>query len=175
MDKLHRSANNFPDTIAHGSGIGLKRSVGQIIATMFTISSDVSIIRAIVMRLDRGPNDEHLILEDMTGRMFPIHLSTITSWAVLDFVLSERFKGKKGARRIQRGLYSLRESNTQRELDESIPWESAFLPYQKITMSLVCREAGGTNTAGSATSSCPFCKTPSDHDIDIDRGEEVEW
>lgn len=84
--------------------------------------------------------------------------------AVLEFILSERFKGKKGARRIQRRLYSLRESNTQREVDESIPWESAFLSYQKITMSLMCREAG-------ATTSCPYCKTPSDHG----RGVEVEW
>ncbi|KAJ4138414.1 hypothetical protein NW768_002243 [Fusarium equiseti] len=135
-----------------------------------TIAGDLSSIRAIVMGLDRGLTDEYFVLEDITGRMFPIHFRTITSWAVLEFILSERFKGKKGARRVQRKLYSLRESNTQREIDGSIPWESAFLPHQKITMSLICKEADDKNASGRATTSCPFCKTPSDHDS----GVEVE-
>ena len=84
--------------IVHRSAIELNRSVGQIITVLFTISSDVSIIRAIIMRIDMGPNNEHFILEDITGRTFPIHLKTITSWVVFEFVLNERFKGKKGAR-----------------------------------------------------------------------------
>ncbi|CAG7554642.1 unnamed protein product [Fusarium equiseti] len=152
------------------SGIELKSSIGQVIAMMCTISGDLSSIRAIVMRLDRGTNDEYFILEDITGRMFPIHLRTITSWTVLEFILSERFKGKKGARRVQRKLYSLRESNTQREIDGYIPWESAFLPHQKITMSLICKDTENENREGRGLASCPFCKTPSDHD----RGVEVE-
>lgn len=152
--------------VVHRSSIELKKSVDQIIAMMSTISGDLGIIRGIVMRLDRGPDDEYFTLEDITGRKFPIHLRTITSWAVLEFILSERFRGKKGARRVQRKLYSLRESNTQRQVDGSMPCESAFLPHQKITMSLMCREA-----AGSAVTSCPFCNTPSDHEGD----EEVEW
>ncbi|RFN47825.1 vegetative cell wall protein gp1 [Fusarium flagelliforme] len=152
------------------SGIELKRSVDQIIAMMCAISGDLSSIRAIVMRLDRGPNDEYFILEDITGRTFPIHLRTITSWPVLEFILSERFKGKKGARRVQRKLYSLRESNTQREIDGSMPWESAFLPHQKITMSLTCKDTENNNTDGRGLASCPFCKTSSDHSS----GVEVE-
>jgi len=157
--------------IVHRSGIELKRSVDQIIAMMCAISGDLSSIKAIVMQLDRGPNDEYFILEDITGRTFPIHLRTITSWPVLEFILSERFKGKKGARRVQRKLYSLRESNTQREIDGSMPWESAFLPHQKITMSLICKDTENNNTDGKGLASCPFCKTPSDHSS----GVEVEW
>ncbi|RBR26768.1 uncharacterized protein FIESC28_00349 [Fusarium coffeatum] len=156
--------------IVHRSGIELKRSIDQIIAMMCTLSGDLSSIRAIVMHLDRGPSDEYFILEDVTGRTFPIHLRTITSWAVLEFILNERFKGKKGARRVQRKLYSLRESNTQREIDGSMPWESAFLPRQKITMSLICKDAENNNAGGRVSSSCPFCQTPSDHDS----GGEVE-
>ncbi|KAH7183254.1 uncharacterized protein B0J16DRAFT_416356, partial [Fusarium flagelliforme] len=156
--------------IVHRSGIELKRSVDQIIAMMSTISGDLGVIRYIVMRLDRGLDDEYFTLEDITGRRFPIHLRTITSWAVLEFILTERFKGKKGARRVQRKLYSLRESNTQREVDDSIPWESAFLPHQKITMSLVCKDTGNNATSERVSTSCPFCNTPSDHDS----GVEVE-
>jgi hypothetical protein len=157
--------------MVHRSGIELKRSLDQIIAMISTIAGDLNSIRAIVMGLDRGLTDEYFVLEDITGRMFPIHLRTITSWAVLEFILSERFKGKKGARRVHHKLYSLRESNTQREIDGSIPWESAFLPHQKITMSLICKEADGKNASGRVTTTCPFCKTPSDHDS----GVEVEW
>ncbi|KAI6773038.1 hypothetical protein HG530_003996 [Fusarium avenaceum] len=112
-------------------GEDLKRSTTQMMSMMFTITGDLSSIRAIVMRLDRGPCEEYFVLDDITGRTFPIHLKTITSWQMLDFVLKERFKGRKGARRIQRKLYSLQEDNTHRGVDWSTPWESAFLPYQR--------------------------------------------
>lgn len=157
--------------LVHRSGIKLKRSADQIITMMCAIAGDVNSIRAVIMRLDSGPDDEHFILDDITGRRFPVHLRTITSWGMLEFILSERFKGKKGARRVQRKLYSLRESNTQRKIDGSVPWESAFLPRQKITMSLMCKEMGYVSAIGRAAMSCPFCKTPSDHGS----GVEVEW
>ncbi|KAM0470431.1 hypothetical protein ACHAP7_009495 [Fusarium lateritium] len=131
-----------------------------MISMMFTITGDLGSIRAIIMRLDRGPRDEHFVLDDITGRAFPIHLKTITSWEMLDFILKERFKGKKGARRIQRKLYSLQD-NTHRGVDWSTPWESAFLPYQKVTMSLMCKEAKASNTGQKEVPTCPFCQTPS--------------
>ncbi|KAG5661312.1 hypothetical protein KAF25_005434 [Fusarium avenaceum] len=67
---------------------------------MFTITSDLSSIRAIVMRLDRGPSEEYFVLDDITGRAFPIHLKTITSWEMLDFVLKERRKCKRFFTRV---------------------------------------------------------------------------
>ncbi|KAM0244019.1 hypothetical protein ACHAP5_006683 [Fusarium lateritium] len=122
------------------------------------------------MRLDRGPSDEHFMLDDITGRAIPIHLKTVTSWEMLDFILKERFKGKKGARRIQRKLYSLQEDNTHRGVNWSTPWESAFLPYQKVTMSLMCKEAKASNTGQKDAPTCPFCQTPSD----AETGVEIE-
>jgi hypothetical protein len=152
-------------------GVDLKRSTSQIISMMFTITGDLSSIRAIIMRLDRGPSDEYFVLDDITGRAFPIHLKTITSWEMLDFLLKERFKGKKGARRIQRKLYSLQEDNTHRGVNWSTPWESAFLPYQRVTMSLMCKEAKANSTGEKEASSCPFCQTPSN----AETGVQVEW
>lgn len=152
-------------------GVDLKRSTTQMMSMMFTITSDLSSIRAIVMRLDRGPSEEYFVLDDITGRAFPIHLKTITSWEILDFVLKERFKGRKGARRVQRKLYSLQEDNTRRGVDWSTPWENAFLPYQRVTMSLMCKEANPNSTGEREASSCPFCHTVSD----AETGVEVEW
>ncbi|RGP69629.1 vegetative cell wall [Fusarium sporotrichioides] len=151
----------------------LKVSTFQITSMMHSIVGDLSSIKSIVMRLDRGPSDEHFILEDIIGRVFPIHLKTITSWEVLDFILRERFKGKKGAGRVQHKRYTLRENKTHREIDGSIPWDSAFLPYQKVNMSLICNEAEGNDASGKAASRCPFCKTPSDSVASI--GVEVDW
>ncbi|KAJ4120293.1 hypothetical protein NW760_007447 [Fusarium oxysporum] len=151
-------------------GASLKRSTGHIIDMMTAITGDLSSIRTVIMRLDRGPSDEHFVLEDITGRTFPIHLKTITSWEVFEFILNQRFKGKKGARRVQRKLYSLQEDITHREVDWSMPWESAFLPYQRVNMSLMCKEAEAEITGEKAGSSCPFCHTPSDGET----GVEVE-
>ncbi|PTD09117.1 hypothetical protein FCULG_00011064 [Fusarium culmorum] len=159
--------------IIHSLGTQIKTTTGQIIASLQSIAADVNSVKAIVMHLDMGPGDEHFILEDITGRKFPIHLKTITSWAVLEFILTERFKGKKGACRVQHRRYTLRESKTHREIDGSIPWDSAFLPHQKVNMSLMCNEAKSNDTNGKAASSCPFCKTLSDSVAPI--GIEVEW
>jgi hypothetical protein len=156
--------------ITHKLGAALKHITTQIFSMICTIAADISSIRTIVMRLDRGPSDEHFVLEDITGRVFPIHLKIITSWEVLEFILTERFRGKKGARRVKRKLYSLQESNTRREIDVSTPWESAFLPYQKVNMSFICKETADKSMV-EKLSSCSFCKTPSSGDT----GVEVEW
>lgn len=144
--------------IIHSLVAQLRTTTGHIVSLIQSVAGDISSIKAIVMHLDRGPGDEHFILEDITGRRFPIHLKTITSWAVLEFILNERFKGKKGARRVQHKRYTLVEDKTHREVDQSIPWDGAFLPYQKINMSLICNEVEGNGTNGKGASSCPFCK-----------------
>ncbi|XEV07087.1 hypothetical protein FSHL1_012374 [Fusarium sambucinum] len=140
-------------------GVQLRITTGRVSSMIQEMAGDLSSIRAIMTRLDRGPSDEHFILEDITGRVFPIHLKTITSWEILAFILSERFKGKKGSRRVQQKRYTLRENKTHREINGSMSWDSAFLPYQKVNMSLICIEADGNDTNGKAASSCPFCKT----------------
>ena len=131
---------------------------------MFAVSGDLNIIRSLVLRLDRSVNNgEHFVLEDATGRSFPIHMKTITSWEAFNFILEDRFKGKKGERRTRRKLYSLHESASHLEIDRSAHFESAFVPYQKVDMSLICR-APVTPTADdgdTGLSRCPWCKTVS--------------
>jgi len=145
-------------------GIDMTRSASQILSMMFAVSGDLSIIRSVVLRLDRGVNNgEHFVLEDATGRSFPIHMKTITSWEAFNFILEDRFKGKKGERRTRRKLYSLHESASHLEIDRSAHFESAFSPYQKVDMSLICKAPVAPTTDGGDTglSSCPWCKTVS--------------
>jgi len=142
-------------------GVDLKNSASQIITMMFTISGDLSIIRAMVMQLNRGvDNGEHFVLEDATGRTFPIHLKTIVSWEAFNVILNDRFKGKKGERRTRRKLYSLHESASHQPIDQSISFTDAFVPYQKVDMSLICK-APTSNDGDSGLSSCPWCRTVS--------------
>ena len=145
-------------------GIDLKNSASQIITMMFAVSGDLSFIRAVVMRLDRGvDNGEHFVLEDATGRSFPIHMKTIISWEAFDVILNDRFKGKKGERRTRRKLYSLHESASHQQIDRSVNFTDAFVPYQKVDMSLMCKapEAPTASNGDSGMSSCPWCKTVS--------------
>ncbi|KAK0609397.1 hypothetical protein B0T14DRAFT_541014 [Immersiella caudata] len=117
-------------------GIDMKESV-----------SHLSIIRSVVLRLDRGVNNgEHFVLEDPTGRLFPIYMKTITSWEAFNFILEDRFKGKKGERRTRRKLYSLYESASHLEIDY-----------------LICKAlaAPTADDGDTGLSSCPWYKTVS--------------
>lgn len=145
-------------------GTDLQTSTRQIFTMMCAVSGDLTSIKAVVMRLDRGISDEHFVLEDVTGRHFPIHLKTITSWEAFEYVLNDRFKGKKGAHRIRRKMYFLQERASRQDVDRSMDWESAFLPYQRVDMGLMCRET-------QVLSSCPWCHTPSSSES----GVEVQW
>ncbi|TIC95718.1 hypothetical protein CH35J_007903 [Colletotrichum higginsianum] len=141
-------------------GIELKSSTAQLISMVLTVSAELSSIRTVIMRLERPVSEEFFLLEDATGKVFPIHLRTITSWEAFEYIIVDRFKGRKGAHRIQRKRYSLQKRATRRAVDRSVDWDSAFLPYQKVDMSLMCREAQrATPTKSSPT--CPRCFTES--------------
>ncbi|KAF4811123.1 hypothetical protein CGCSCA5_v010112 [Colletotrichum siamense] len=148
----------------------LKTSTSQIISMVLSVSGDLVRIRAVLMRLERPLSDEHFIFEDATGKVFPIHLRTITSWEVFEFIITDRFKGKKGSHRTRKGRYKLQERATGREVDRSVDWESAFLPYQRIDMSMMCRQAHDV-TLQERSSSCPKCMTASV----CNTGLEVQW
>ncbi|KZL74992.1 hypothetical protein CT0861_07526 [Colletotrichum tofieldiae] len=152
-----------------GLGIDLQKATAQLLSMMIAISGELGGIRTVLMRLERPLNDEHFILEDATGRVFPIHFKTITSWEAFEFIIADRFKGKKGANRIRRKRYLLQERATQREVIRSTDWESAFLPYQRVDMSLLCTESQKVDQR--AFSSCPFCKTISPGET----GVQVQW
>jgi len=151
-------------------GVGLSTSMAQVVSVVVSLSDDVGSIRASFMRLERPMADEHFILEDYTGRTLPIYLKTVASWEVFEFILCDRFKGRKGARRVSNGRYLLKEHATRRDLDRSKAWEDAFLPNQKVDMSMICREIAAEDTQLSA---CPRCSEVSSETSNDD--DEVQW
>ncbi|KAK0717847.1 hypothetical protein B0T26DRAFT_304737 [Lasiosphaeria miniovina] len=142
-------------------GIELKSATTQVISILFTLAGELSSIRAALSQLERPLNGEHehFLLEDPTGRLFPVYLRTVTSWEGFEFLLADRLKGKKGARRILRKRYVLKERATHRKVDRSKDWDAAFLPYQRVDMSLLCREHLPAPSETAWLSSCPRCFT----------------
>ncbi|KAF4885036.1 hypothetical protein CGCFRS4_v012252 [Colletotrichum fructicola] len=148
-------------------GIDLMNLTTQIMALVLAVSADLSRIGTGTMWLDRPMSDEDFVFEDATGRVFPIYLRTIMSWEVFEFIIVDRFKGKKGSHRIQKGRYTLQERATGREMDRSLDWESAFSPYQRVSMSLICRDARRT-MKWATSASCPKCGTTSPNEAGVE-------
>ena len=151
-------------------GDELTRSTYGILFFVVTILADLRSLRAVVMGLERPMSEEYFTLEDAAGFVFPIHLRTVISWAALEYVLQQQFMGRKGARRVQRRQYVLRERGTHRELSQSLPWEKAFRPCQKVDMSLICRESGA-GVGNRGLSGCPRCKAVTPYRM----SSEVQW
>ncbi|KAK1831657.1 hypothetical protein QBC39DRAFT_350580 [Podospora conica] len=141
----------------------IKTSAMQIASTVLSLSLELSNFRLLLLSLGRPPVEEYFTLEDALGRSLPIHLRTITSWEALAFVLSERFKGNPGARRVQQGRYRLLEHATRREISRSSDWKRSFSRYQRIEMSLLCKdsESSAADSTAVKTATCPWCKTDS--------------
>jgi len=151
-------------------GVGLSTSMAQVVSVVVALSDDMGSIRASFVRLERPMADEHFILEDCTGRTLPIYLKTVSSWEVFEFILCDRFKGRKGGRRVSNRRYLLKENATRRDLDRSKSWEDAFLPNQKVDMSMICRETAAEEARLSA---CPRCSEVSSESSNGD--DEIQW
>lgn len=153
--------------------VEVKTSVMQIASTVLSLSLELSSFRLLLLSFGRTLDEEYFTLEDALGSTLPIHLRTITSWEALAFVLSERFKGMPGARRVRQKQYRLLEHATRREIAQGGDWKRSFSRYQRIDMSLLCKdsEPGAAGAATSHTATCPWCKT----DSCSDTSTQVQW
>lgn len=148
----------------------IHKSITEVLPSLISISTGVAELRSKLMGIAWPPSDEHFVLEDASGRRFPIHLKTITSWHVFECILQERFKDRPGAHRVSRGRYMLNESATSTKIDRNATWENAFRPDQPVNMSIMCK---GTAEELDAHDSaiCPFCHSESTSGMD----EQVKW
>lgn len=145
--------------------LDIKRSVSHIASTVLSLSLELSSFRVLLVSFQRSPVDEYYFtVEDALGRVFPIHLNTITTWEAFAFVLTEKFKNGAGARRVRDKRYRLIEFATRREIDQGNNWERTFRPHQKITMSLLCKDPNQTSATDGRLATCPWCKIESDSD-----------
>jgi hypothetical protein len=149
-------------------GSELKCFSSNVIASNIAIYRQVVALRSAFSKyVDRPLLEEPFLLEDAIGRIAPVHLRFINSWTAFQAVMEIRFQGKQGLRKICRREYVLQESATGRDVDLSLDFEDAFLPGQKITMSLVFKR-DSTEQSTQTSGHCPRCNTPSRQPADVD-------
>ncbi|KAH3987371.1 hypothetical protein HBH70_009260 [Parastagonospora nodorum] len=142
----------------------LHRSIAINLATyQAVISNQVSL----PSRLERGLIEEPVILEDALGRIAPVHLQFVTSWDAFDAILEIRFRGFQGHKKIAQRQYGLQDRVTGREVEQSRAWQYAFLPGQRVEMSMVFHNDEPTGSRpGNMT--CLGCHTPASSGGDTD-------
>ena len=140
------------------------RIININIATYNTV---ISIQEVISGGLQRSLAHEPFILEDAIGRISPVHLQFINSWDAFDAVLELRFRKIQGHSKVKRRAYILQEHSTKREISRTRRWEGAFLPGQRIDMSLIF----DSEEQSAIGTSCPSCKEVSENSQD----SEIHW
>lgn len=128
--------------------------------------------------LERSLFSEPFVLEDAIGRISPVHLQFISSWEALDAVLDNRFRGLQGHDKVRSGHWTLQDRATGREISRRRTWEGAFLPGQRVNMSLLFQRETTVESFDSpaqATTSyqaaCPRCQA----DVTDSRDAETIW
>lgn len=146
---------------------GVGNSIGEILSILTPLVALLSENQKLLMGMER-PSEQRFVLEDATGKSWTIYMTNIPDWESMEFFLQQRFKGKKGARRVLRRRFALQERASHMEIDRAVDWEALFTSRQLVDMSLFCR--GPTDQVMMA-SSCPWCKTVSSSSAEM----EVQW
>jgi hypothetical protein len=142
----------------------LHRSIAINIATYQAVIGNQSPLPS---QLERGLLEEPMILEDAIGRKAPVHLQFVTSWEALESILEVRFRHIQGHKKIIQKQYGLQDGATKREVERSRAWQSAFLPGQRVEMSMVFHsEEPASSDFNNAT--CPGCQTTTKGSTDSD-------
>lgn len=115
---------------------------------------------------------EPFILEDALGRIAPVHMQFISTWAMFDAVLQLRFEGLPGLDKVKRRQFVLEDRATRTEIHRHRPLDLTFLPGQRVDMSVVFISTEERDMYGPWHSSvtCPRCqwlpeKSQSDSDV----------
>lgn len=145
-----------------------------IIINVATYKMVLSMHNRLPSYLERTLINEPFILEDAIGRISPVHMQFISSWAALEAVLETRFRGLQGHDKVVCGHWMLQDRATGREISRKRCWEGAFLPGQKIDMSLLFERETTSQSFGtvfdtlssdsnsrSSQTSCPRCQAES--------------
>jgi hypothetical protein len=145
----------------HQLGSELKSLMNKIFRTnVATYEAVVAIQRVLPSYLERTMFRDPFILEDAIGRISPVHMDFVNSWEAFDAILRLRFQDVQGFKKVQNKEYILQEHATKREIARTRPWEIAFLPGQRVDMSLIfMRKAEVTEEVPSI--SCPNCQAVS--------------
>ncbi len=144
-------------------GSELKAFLQQIIYDHMAIYRELASLRTAFEARVVLPISEHpFIFEDACGRIAPIHLSYITSWASFYAVLQIKFAAHPDFNMILHEQYSLREYGTERFIDRSLDIRDAIFPGQKVIQSVVIPGSiEPYHQQGSLKAPGPFCTADS--------------
>ena len=119
-------------------GVELKKLIYRVIdGNLRNYRLLVQLDRQLATHIFRPLAEDPFIFEDAFGRISPVHLRFVNSWRAFEAVLLIRFENTLGSRKIQRKEYVLHDQSTNREIKRSMEWETAFLPGQRVNMSLI--------------------------------------
>ena len=79
----------------------------------------------------------YFLLEDGIGRVIPFNMEFVNSWDIFDAVLELIFRGVPGHNMIMNNEYVIEASRDGSEVSRSCPWDVAFLPGQRFTMTML--------------------------------------
>jgi hypothetical protein len=125
--------------------------------------------------LERSLFTEPFVLEDAIGRICPVHLQFIPSWEAFDAVLEARFRGVQGHDKVQRGHWTLQDHATGRDVCRGRSWEGAFLPGQRVDMSILFHSETSVDSPAQMptrnSAACPSCQADVSETLDA----ETRW
>ena len=152
-------------------GAELKSMMQSIFRTnVATYEAVVAVQRILPSHLERTMFRDPFILEDAIGRISPVHMDFINSWDAFDAILRMRFKDVQGYKKVQNKEYVFQDHATKREVKRIRTWEGAFLPGQRIDMSLVFTKKM-KEAEDVPSTSCPNCRASSAHVLE----SEIQW
>lgn len=151
-----------------------------LLINMATYKVVLGLQNSLPIYIERSLINEPFILEDAIGRISPVHLQFISSWAAFEAVLETRFRGVQGYEKIISGHWTLQDHATGRDISRQSGWEGAFLPGQRVDMSLLFERETTVNGFDSSSrdrsdddisAACPACRS----DVPELGGRDIQW
>jgi hypothetical protein len=184
LREVRAKMNDYEKSITNGNGLiaqlmervnyipklaaDMKQFMCNLMAGNLTTYRELVSFRAEFNTHIRRPlSEDPFTLEDAIGRIAPVHLRFIGSWEAFHAVLEDRFRGKQGSEKVQKKQYVLQDASTGRDIDPSLDFGDAFLPGQRIAMSLLF-QSGSASEKTESSAHCPGCNTMSKELSDAD-------
>ncbi|KAI3324817.1 hypothetical protein HD806DRAFT_56369 [Xylariaceae sp. AK1471] len=121
-----------------------------------------------IARVERPLTEEFFTLHDAVGREAPVPLRLIDCWEAFQAVLTVRFQGRPGQKRVARGKYIVFDGVLGKDIPKGSDWASSFLPGRLIVMSIIC-QIQQTEDEEEEGTACPRCRAQADVAVGVER------
>ena len=165
MGKLSAISDSVGQCVQQGKA--LLESSAQIVQTNLRVFQIVHDIQLFILRIPgQVQRQQPVYLIDAFNKESLFHLEFIRSAEALLAVLKVNIKNSGcDPDIIDRGEFVIEESETQKSIDFTEPWDSCFYPGQRVAMSVIFKQQR------TLKSSCPRCGK--DHEEST--GKEITW